>query len=271
MTRWVRFRRHDGGTGFGVLEGERVALCDGDLFESPQRSGVTLAIDEVTLIAPCTPTKIIALWNNFHALAAKLGKPAPSSPLYLIKPGSCVAGPGEAIRRPQDYRGKIVYEGELGIVIGRRGKDVAPDAARHYIHGFTCVNDVTAAELINENPDFPQWCRAKSYDTFGCIGSLICTDFDYARSRLTTWLDGAERQNYPLADMIFPPVELVSRVSHHMTLLPGDVIACGTSLGVGSIREGSAVEVRIEGLGALVNTFEPPAASLPSRPPRAVA
>ena len=128
--RWVRFRRRDGGTGFGVLEGERVALYEGEFFERPQRSAVTLAIDEVTLIAPCAPSKIIALWNNFHALAAKLGKAAPLHPLYLIKPGSCAAGPGEVIRRPQSYRGKIAYEGELGIVIGRACKDVAPSAGR---------------------------------------------------------------------------------------------------------------------------------------------
>jgi 2-keto-4-pentenoate hydratase/2-oxohepta-3-ene-1,7-dioic acid hydratase in catechol pathway len=270
--RWVRFRRHDAGTGFGVLEGERVAVYEGDLFQHPQRTEVSLRSDEVTLIAPCAPSKIIALWNNFHALAAKLGKAAPARPLYLIKPGTCVAGPGELIRRPQDYHGKIAYEGELGIVIGRRCKDVAPGAAGEYIHGFTCVNDVTAAEVLNENPDFPQWCRAKSYDTFGCIGPLICTQFDYACSSVSTRVDGVERQHYPLADMIFPPLELVSCISHDMTLLPGDVIACGTSLGVGSIRDGSAVEIRIEGLGSLVNTLEPAATSgLPSRPPRAAA
>lgn len=271
MTRWVRFRRGDGGTGFGVLEEARVRLYEGELFQRPQVTAVTLAIDEVTLLAPCVPSKIIALWNNFHALAAKLGKAAPLHPLYLIKPGSCLAGPGEPIRRPQSYRGKIAYEGELGIVIGRRCKDVTPSAAGAYIHGYTCVNDVTAADVLHENPDFPQWCRAKGYDTFGCIGPCIGTELDYAHASLSTRLDGAERQNYPLADMIFPPLELVSRISHDMTLLPGDVIACGTSLGVGSIRDGSAVEIRIDGLGSLINTLEPGAASLPSQPPRVAA
>jgi 2-keto-4-pentenoate hydratase/2-oxohepta-3-ene-1,7-dioic acid hydratase in catechol pathway len=261
VTRWVRFRHRDGGTGFGVLEGSRLALYEGEFFARPQPTGVALAVDEVTLLAPCAPSKIIALWNNFHALAAKLGKAAPPHPLFLIKPGSCVAGPGEAIRRPRSYRGKIVYEGELGIVIGRRCKDVAAGEAGAYIHGYTCVNDVTAADVLQENPDFTQWCRAKSYDSFGCLGPCIGTGFDYARSSVVTRLDGAERQNYPLADMIFPPLELVSRISHDMTLLPGDVISCGTSLGVGSIRDGSAVEVEIEGLGSLLNTLEPGAAS----------
>jgi 2-keto-4-pentenoate hydratase/2-oxohepta-3-ene-1,7-dioic acid hydratase in catechol pathway len=257
VIRWVRFRDRDGGTGFGVLEGSRLARYQGEFYERPQPAGVTLAIDEVTLLAPCAPSKIIALWNNFHALAAKLGKAAPSQPLYLIKAGSSVAGPGEAIRRPHGHRGKIVYEGELGIVIGRRCKDVATSAASAYIHGYTCVNDVTATDVLQESPDFTQWCRAKSFDTFGCLGPCIGTEFDYARSSLVTRLDGTVRQNYPLADMIFPPLELVSRISHDMTLLPGDVIACGTSVGVGSMRDGSAVEVQIEGLGSLANTFEP--------------
>lgn len=269
MSRWVRFRRRDGRIGCGVLEAPRVVQCEGDFFSRPQPSAESLALDEVTLLAPCAPSKIIALWNNFHALAARLGKAVPSHPLYLIKPGSCVAGPGEAIRRPQGYSGKIAYEGELGIVIGRRCKEVPASEAAAYIHGYTCVNDVTAAEVLHENTDFAQWCRAKGHDTFGCLGPHIETEFDYARARVLTRLDGAERQNYPLADMIFPPLELVSRISHDMTLLPGDVIACGTSLGVGSIRDGAAVEISIEGLGSLVNTLERGATALPSLPGRA--
>jgi 2-keto-4-pentenoate hydratase/2-oxohepta-3-ene-1,7-dioic acid hydratase in catechol pathway len=264
MTTWVRFRGADGRCGFGVLSGTSIAQFQGDFFEQPQPTGVTVALEEVTLLAPCAPSKVIALWNNFHALAAKLGKQAPAHPLYLIKPGSCVVGPGEPIRRPRNYAGKILFEGELGIVIGRRCKEVSPSEASEYIHGYTCVNDVTAGEVLNESADFAQWCRAKSYDTFGCLGPFIGTDFDYARARVLTRLDGVERQNYPLADLIFPPIEVVSRISHDMTLLPGDVISCGTSLGVGSIRDGAAVEITIDGLGSLVNTLMPGAATLPS-------
>ena len=111
--------------------------------------------------------------------------------------------------------------------------------------------------MLNENPDFAQWCRSKGHDTFGCLGPVIATDFDWRGARVKTLLDGVERQNYPLADMIFTPAELVSGISHDMTLLPGDVIACGTSLGVGSIRDGSTVEVRIDGIGSLINTLAP--------------
>jgi 2-keto-4-pentenoate hydratase/2-oxohepta-3-ene-1,7-dioic acid hydratase in catechol pathway len=115
---------------------------------------------------------------------------------------------------------------------------------------------VTAAEVLNENPDFAQWCRSKGYDSFGCVGPVIASELDCARAQVITRLDGVERQNYPLADMIFPPLELVSRISHDMSLLPGDVIACGTSLGVGSIKDGSSVEVTIDGIGSLFNALQ---------------
>ena len=127
--------------------------------------------------------------------------------------------------------------------------------APSFIFGYTCVNDVTAIGVMNENPDFVQWCRSKGYDTFGCLGPVITTDLDWARARVVTRLGETERQNYLLSDMILPPDELVSRISHDMTLMPGDVIACGTSLGVGSIADGATVEVSIDGIGALSNVL----------------
>jgi len=255
MTCWARFRSKHGRRGFGTYDGGVIAECEGDMFDDPRPTGATLAAGAFTLENPCLPSKIVALWNNFHALAAKLGKQAPAHPLYLIKPGSCVIGPDDPILRPAGYAGKIAYEGELGIVIGRRCKQVPASDVGGYILGYTCVNDVTAGDVLNENPDFAQWCRSKGHDTFGCLGPVIATDFDWQAAQVTTKLDGALRQNYPLADMIFPPAELVSRISHDMTLEPGDVIACGTSVGVGSIRDGATVEVRIEGIGSLINSL----------------
>jgi len=254
MTRWVRFRTGEVAVGFGTLHGDHVVEHAGELFASAGPTGKSLPAGSFTLLNPCQPSKIVALWNNFHALAAKLGKAAPGHPLFLIKPASCVVGPGEAIRRPRAYGGKIAFEGELGIVIGRRCKDVTPVEAAAYIFGYTCVNDVTAAEVLNENPDFAQWCRSKGYDTFGCIGPAITTDFNWADAKVSTRLDGVERQNYPLSDMIIPPADLVSLISRDMTLLPGDVIAVGTSLGVGSMKDGSTVEIQIDGIGVLSNT-----------------
>jgi 2-keto-4-pentenoate hydratase/2-oxohepta-3-ene-1,7-dioic acid hydratase in catechol pathway len=268
MTSWVRFRGEDGRESCGALEATGVREYSGVWFDKPVATDVVVPLAKVTLFAPCIPTKIVGLWNNFHALAAKLGKAPPSHPLYFIKSASCVAGPGEPITRPVGYAGKIVYEGELGIVIGRRCRAVTVQEASACIGGYTCVNDVTAMDLLYENGDFAQWCRAKSSDTFGCLGPVIASDFNYLRSRVITRLDGVERQNYPLADMIFSPAELVSRISRDMTLLPGDVIACGTSLGVGSIRDGATVEIAIEGIGSLSNTLAPHLATqFPARAP----
>jgi len=257
MTHWVRFVTAGQRHGFGALEANGVVEYSGDIYASPSMAGTVLEPGGFSLLSPCTPSKIIALWNNFHALGAKLGKQPPLHPLFAIKPASSVAGPGQPIVRPRAYSGKIAYEGELGIVIGKRCKDVPASHAAEHILGYTCINDVTAGEVLNENPDFAQWCRAKSYDTFGCIGPAIATDFDWQHARVLTRLDGVERQNYPLSDMIFPPPELVSRLSHDMTLLPGDVIACGTSLGIGSMKDGASVTVTIDGIGSLVNTLQP--------------
>lgn len=255
MTQWARYRTADDRVGFGVFEEDRIVEYEGDLFDAPRPTGTTIPRETVTLLSPCVPTKIVALWNNFHALGAKLGKEAPIHPLFLIKPGSSMAGPGDLIQRPASYKGKIAYEGELGIVIGRHCKDVPESEAADYIFGYTCVNDVTAAEVLNEDVNFPQWCRAKGYDTFGCLGPVIVPDLDWSQARVITKLDGVERQNYALSDMIFSPAAQVSRISRDMSLLPGDVIACGTSLGVGSIKDGSTVEITIDGIGSLVNAL----------------
>src|SRR5665213_2612396 len=255
MTLWVRFKAADARIGFGVLEGDQILEYDGDMFGEHTPSGKSHSHAAVRLLSPCTPSKIIALWNNFHALALKLEKPAPKYPLFLIKPASCLGGPHDAIERPVSYQGKIVYEGELGVVIGKTCANVSMEAAPKYIFGYTCVNDITAVELLYEDPNFPQWCRAKSYDTFGCVGPSIATGLDWWTLRVVTKLDAVERQNFPLSDMIFSPYELVSLLSHDMSLLPGDLISCGTSIGVGSMKGGASVEIQIDGIGNLQNSM----------------
>lgn len=268
MTRWARFRSNDCRVGFGAFEDDRIVEYEGDLFGSPRPTGTTIRRGAFTLLRPCAPSKIVALWNNFHALAAKLGKAAPAHPLFLIKPGTSVIGPAEPIERPTGYAGKIAYEGELGIVIRRSCKDVKVSEALEYVLGYTCVNDVTAVDVLNDNMDFVQWCRSKGYDTFGCLGPVITTELEWSRARVITRVDGIERQNYPLSDMVLSPAEQVSRISHDMTMLPGDVIACGTSLGVGSIKDGSTVEVIIDGIGSLTNRLSASAGGMAaSRPP----
>ena len=156
---------------------------------------------------------------------------------------------------PRAYDGRVAYEGELVIVIGRRTQAVSVDEAAAHILGYTCGNDVTAMELLNRDPSFPQWTRAKSFDGFAAFGPVIETDFDAASATLRTLVGGRERQNYPLGDMFFAPHELVSRLSHDLTLQPGDLIYCGTSLGVLPMKPGTTVDVVIDGIGTLSNTY----------------
>jgi 2-keto-4-pentenoate hydratase/2-oxohepta-3-ene-1,7-dioic acid hydratase in catechol pathway len=250
---WMRFMSNDGGIVFGRVENGYLHEYVG--LDEPVPTGAVLSTRALTRLAPCAPGKVVALWNNFYALAAKLDKPVPSHPLFLIKPAGSVIGSGDPIQRPVGYTGKIAYEGELGIVIGRRCSAASVEEAAASIFGYTIVNDVTAADLLNENPHFPQWCRAKGFDTFSCIGPAIVSGLNWLSSRVVTLLDGVERQNYPLSDMVFSPAQQVSLISHDLTLEPGDVIACGTSLGVGSIKDGSTVAISIDGIGTLSNTL----------------
>ncbi|WAC28980.1 fumarylacetoacetate hydrolase family protein [Ancylobacter sp. SL191] len=255
MAHWVRYSRA-GVTGFGTLDGDIISVHSGNMFNGAQPTGERIALSEVALLAPTEPTKILALWNNFHALAAKLNSPVPQDPLYLLKAGSSLTTPGATVTRPGSYDGKIVYEGELGIIIGKTATSVSEDEAGDHIFGYTCVNDITAADIINKDATFAQWVRAKSFDGFGPFGPVVATGVEPSSLVVRTVLNGQERQNYPISDMIFSARQLVSRISHDMTLNPGDLICCGTSIGVGTMKEPSnAVDIVIEGIGTLSNTF----------------
>jgi 2-keto-4-pentenoate hydratase/2-oxohepta-3-ene-1,7-dioic acid hydratase in catechol pathway len=255
MTQWIRYA--EGGIpGFGRLDGTQISVCSGDMFGSPQPTGRTLELGEVVVLTPTVAGKMIALWNNFRALAAKLGNPVPAEPLYFIKGNNSYLATGQTIHTPKSYSGKVVYEGELGIVIGKTCRAVSEAEAQQNIFGYTCINDVTAAEILNRDGTFAQWTRAKSFDTFGVFGPVIATGLDPMKLSIRTVLNGQERQNYPVSDVVFPPATLVSLISQDMTLDPGDVIACGTSIGVGSMKPGSTVEISIDGIGTLINRFE---------------
>jgi 2-keto-4-pentenoate hydratase/2-oxohepta-3-ene-1,7-dioic acid hydratase in catechol pathway len=255
MTHWIRFAEN-GTPGFGTLDGKKISVHAGDMFDRPAPTGRTVRLDTVEVLTPTTPSKMIALAHNFHALATKLKVEIPAEPLYFLKASTSFLSQGQTISTPQRYEGKIIYEGELGIVIGKTCRVVPEAAAPDYIFGYTCINDVTAVDILNRNPGFLQWTRSKSFDTFGVFGPVIATGLDPMSLTVRTVLNGEERQNYPVADIVFPPAALVSLISNDMTLLPGDVIACGTSIGVGSMKPGSTVSIVIDGIGALTNRFE---------------
>lgn len=255
MTKWIRFER-EGEVCFGTLEDNTIAVYQGDMFDVPERTDEQVPLEDVRVLTPTAPTKMLCIWNNFHALAEQLKVPAPDEPLYLLKAPSAFAAHDEPIRRPETYAGNIVYEGELGIVIGKTCRNVSVSEATDYIFGYTCVNDVTAADIISRNATFAQWARAKSFDTFGIFGPVIATDLDPSSVSVRTTVNGVEKQNYPVSDMFFSPAMLVSLISRDVTLMPGDVIACGTSIGVSAMREArNEVEVSIEGIGTLRNAL----------------
>lgn len=254
VAHWIRFEI-DGRERFGTLEGETVSEWEGDMFGDPRPTGRRHARAGVRLLPPCRPGKFIGLWNNFRERAAKEGLQRPAHPPYFLKSANSYATHGEAIRRPAGYAGQVVFEAELGIVIGRRARGVQVADAPSVIFGYTCVNDVTARDLLRLDPAFVHWTRAKGFDTFGVFGPAIATGLDPAGLRVRALVGGVERQNYAVADMFFSPFDIVHLLSWDMTLEPGDLIACGTSVGAGPMQDGDTVRVSIEGIGCLENVF----------------
>ncbi len=252
--KWLRYL-HSGTEGIGTLAGDAVQVHAGDLFTAPQPTGQIIPLADVEWLPPCRPGKIIGLWNNFRAAATKNGWAEPAEPLWFLKAPSSLSAHQQPIAAPAAYDGRVAYEGELAIVIGRRATAVSVDDALSHVLGYTCANDVTAIELLTRDASFAQWARAKSFDGFCALGPVIETAFDAGSAGLRTLVSGRERQNYALSDMFFGPAELVSLLSRDMTLEPGDVILCGTSLGVLPMKPGSTVDVQIDGIGTLSNVY----------------
>ena len=255
MTSWVRFSRN-GETSLGKLDGERIEVCANDLFEEASPTGENIGLGEVELLAPLTPNSILALWNNFHQRAEAEGQTIPATPLYFMKPVTSVIGPGQTIYRPRGHEGRVIFEAELGIVIGKRCRDIGADEADAHIFGYTCVNDVTAAEFLFADRAFQQWTLAKGFDTFCPLGPCIDTEIDPAELRVLAIENGEIRQDYPVSDMIYSPQQIVAMISRYQTLVPGDLIVCGTSVGASPMEPGCEIQVSIPGLGTLVNHFD---------------
>lgn len=253
--KWIRFRAPEGHGTYAHVDAGLAQPVEGSPFGAWSDQGEALALDAIDWLPPVQPSKVIALWKNFHALAAKQQQAIPAEPLYALRAPSSLSAHRQAVLKPSSYEGAVFFEGELALVVGRTMRAVAPADARAHLLGCTIANDVTAMELIGRDPSFAQWSRAKSFDTFGVLGPWIDTSFDWSGASVRTRVNGRERQNYPLADMIFEPGELLSRLSHDMTLEPGDVVLCGTSVGSLPMRPGTELEVEIDGLGMLANRY----------------
>jgi len=241
---------------YGILEDDSIRVIQGTPFTWLRRPDSSLKmtenrykLDEVRLLSPCLPSKIVAVGLNYRKHAEETKLQIPSVPLIFLKPSTAVIGPEDKIIYPRVSK-RVDYEGELAVVIGRKARAVDKVKAKEYILGYTCFNDVSARY---EQRDDGQWTRAKSYDTFAPIGPYIETDISPDDLKLETYLNGELRQSSRTSDLIFPVDVLVSFISNVMTLLPGDVIATGTPSGIGSMKPGDVVEVKIEGIGTLRN------------------
>ena len=246
--RLVRFRFGDR-IATGVVEGDAVRALAGTFFENPVPSGEEVPLDDVRLLAPVLPSKVVCLGKNYAAHAAEFGGEVPEEPLVFLKPSTSVAGPGDPIPL-LPISNRVDYEGELAVVIGRIARNVRAEEAFRYILGYTCGNDVTLRDLQKKDE---QWARAKGFDGSCPLGPWVETELDPIDVHLETRLNGEVRQSASTSDMVFGVATIIEFVTEFMTLLPGDVIMTGTPEGVGKLEPGDKVEIEIDGIGVLMN------------------
>jgi len=244
--RLVRFHR-DGSAGYGILNDGKITVVGGLTDHAP--TGESFPAESARLLAPSVPTKIVCGGLNYRDHAAEMKLPIPEEPVIFIKPSTAVLDPGGDIICPPSSK-QVEYEGELAAVIGCETKSVTPAEARKCIVGYTCLNDVTARDLQRKDG---QWTRAKSFDTFCPFGPWIETEFDPGNAVIETVLNGKVVQSSNTSNLIWAVDVLVSFISQVMTLHPGDVVTTGTPPGIGPMKPGDEVEVRIAGIGSLVN------------------
>lgn len=235
---------------FGLIEEGGIVLIHGAPWSGWQRSSPGANLEDLTLLAPVAPRKIVCVGRNYAAHAAELGNEIPKEPLIFLKPPSAIIGPGEPIVLPA-YSQRVEHEGELALVMGRRCAHLSDaEDPLPYIFGYTCLNDVTARDIQKNEVQFT---RAKGFDTFCPVGPHIETELDPLNVLVETRVNGALRQSGSTALMVYPVAFLVRWISRMMTLEPGDVIATGTPAGVGPLIAGDTVEVSAAGVGVLRN------------------
>jgi 2-keto-4-pentenoate hydratase/2-oxohepta-3-ene-1,7-dioic acid hydratase in catechol pathway len=249
--KYLRYR-YQGKTSYGVLEGNIVKEIRGGLFEDRQETGLSINLDLVEILCPCEPTKILAIGLNYqsHLKSHAPGSPAPQNPEVFIKPTSALLEPEGKIQIPSGA--KIVhYEGELVIVIGKKVRRITVAEAEDCIFGFTCGNDIS--ERYWQKNDL-QWWRAKGCDTFAPLGPVITTGFNWREGRIETRINGSVVQSGLFSELLFNPLQIISFISQHMTLMPGDVIYTGTPGNTFVLKSEDQVEVEIPDIGILRNT-----------------
>lgn len=240
-----------GAARYGILEGSTVYAAEGDLFAGLTRGEAVGDVDDLKLLAPIVPGKVIAIGLNYvdHVTENDPTRTIPTSPVVFMKPPSAIIGPGEAIElaHPENT---IDYEAELVVVIGKRAREVREADALSYVLGYTAGNDVS--DRVQQFGD-GQWIRGKGYDTYLPLGPAIETDLDASDTKVESRLNGEVRQSESTKNLIFSVSFLISFLSHIMTLEPGDLIMTGTPHGVGPMKEGDVIEIEVGGVGVLRN------------------
>lgn len=234
---------------FAQMDGDIVYRLEGNPFESIIKSNKQYALNDVRLLAPTMPSKVVCLGKNYSDHAKEMGGEAPDSPLIFLKPSTSVINPEDFIDYPPDCK-RLDYEAELAIVIGKRCKDVQKENYRDVIFGYTCLNDVTARDLQQADE---QWTRGKGFDTFCPMGPWIETELEPSNVQVEARLNGKVCQSASTSLLIHPIDKLIWFISRVMTLLPGDIIATGTPAGIGPMQRGDCIEIEVEGIGVLRN------------------
>jgi 2-keto-4-pentenoate hydratase/2-oxohepta-3-ene-1,7-dioic acid hydratase in catechol pathway len=248
--RLVRFRFGDRIATGAIDDGSQdIRILQGTFFEDPIPTGEQVPLDDVRLLAPVLPSKLVCVGKNYAAHAAEFGMEVPEEPLLFLKPSTAVIGPGDPIQL-LPISSRVDYEGELAVVIGRLARNVRAEDAFKFILGYTCANDVTLRDLQHTND---QWARAKGFDGSCPLGPWVETVLDPNDIRIETRLNGEIRQAAQTSDMVFGVAELIEYITEFMTLLPGDVLLTGTPEGVGRLAKGDIVEVEVDGVGTLSN------------------
>ncbi|MEM8639989.1 MAG: fumarylacetoacetate hydrolase family protein [Cyanobacteria bacterium P01_G01_bin.54] len=249
--RYVRIQNSQGQIFYGLLHPDRtVQVLDAPPWRNGQPTDLHLGTDAYTLLAPCAPTKIVAVGKNYADHAREMGTPVPKEPLLFLKPPTAVIAHEQPIRYPAVSE-RVEYEGELAMIVGDRLCNASPAQALSKVWGYTIANDVTARDLQRRDS---QWTRAKGFDTFCPLGPWIVREISPSAQLQTYVNDETEpRQSATVDQMVFGPAELVAYISQVMTLLPGDVILTGTPQGVGAVQGGDRIRIEIEGIGNLTN------------------
>ena len=260
--RYVRVQSQSRQLHYGLLQSDRsVHVLDAPPWLQGEVTETVLEADSYQLLAPCAPSKFIAVGKNYAKHAAEMGGELPQEPLLFMKPSTAVIATHSPILYPPQSQ-RVDYEGELALVIGARCLDCDVAVARDKIWGYTIANDVTARDLQARDR---QWIRAKGFDSFCPLGPWIVRELN-PEARIQTFLNEQPTpvQLGEISDMIFKPAALVAYISQVMTLLPGDVVLTGTPAGVGPLALGDRVRVEIEGIGSLENSVQARPALVPS-------